>query len=97
MNKYFLVTTALEDTWGSASKTVFLGEWCKLYSKRHIWKKMDAITHEYHWNDREKYYSDYQNLDLLYEKNLSLLSQKLGEMHGVTTNTRFWRIKAWVL
>jgi len=53
---------------------------------------MDAITHEYHWNDREKYYSDYQYLDSLYEKKLALLSQKLGKMHGVTTNIRFWRI-----
>jgi len=92
MSKYFLVTTALESTWDSSCKTVFLGEWCKLYKKRPIWKKMDTITHEYHWDDREKYYSDYQYLDSLYEKKLALLSQKLGKMHGVTTNIRFWRI-----
>ena len=92
MSKYFLVTTALESTWDSSCKTVFLGEWCKLYKKKSIWEKMDTITHEYHWNDREKYYSDYQYLDSLYEKKLVLLSQKLGKMHGVTTNIRFWRI-----
>lgn len=92
MSKYFIVTTALESTWDSSCKTVFLGEWCKLYKNKSIWEKMDAITHEYHWNDREKYYSDYQYLDSLYEKKLALLSQKLGKMHGVTTNIRFWRI-----
>ena len=53
MSKYFLVTTALESTWDSSCKTVFLGEWCKLYKKKSIWEKMDTITHEYHWNDRE--------------------------------------------
>ena len=92
MSKYFLVTTALESTWNTSCKTIFLGEWCKLYKKKSIWKKMDAITHKYHWDDREKYYSDYQYLDSLYEEKLSLLSQKLGKMHGVTTNICFWRI-----
>ncbi len=92
MSRYFLVTTALEGTWNSSRKTVFLGEWCKLFKKRPIWKKMDTTTHKYHWDDREKYYSDYQYLDSLYEKKLAILSQKLGKMHGVTTNIRFWRI-----
>jgi putative transferase (TIGR04331 family) len=92
MSKYFLVTTPLESTWDSSYKTIFLGEWCKLYKKRFVWKKIDTITHEYHWDDREKYYSDYLYLGSLYEKKLSFLSQKLGKMHGVTTNTRFWRI-----
>ena len=92
MSKYFLITTALESTWYLNSKTVFLGEWCKLYKKKSIWEKMDTITNQYHWNDREKYYSDYQYLNSLYEKKLSLLSQKLGTMHGITKNIRFWRI-----
>jgi len=92
MKSYFLVTTALQETWDSSCSTIFLGEWCKLYKKRSIWKEMDTITHQYHWNDRDKYYSDYQYLDSLYEKKLFFLSQKLGKMHGVTTNVRFWRI-----
>lgn len=92
MNKYFLITTALESTWDLNSKTIFLGEWCKLYKKKSIWEKKDITTHQYHWNDRERYYSDYQYLNSLYEKKLSLLSQKLGAMHGITKNIRFWRI-----
>jgi len=92
MSKYFLVTTALENTWSLNCKTIFLGEWCKLYKKKSIWEGMEAETHKYHWNDREKYYSDYQYLNSLYEKKLLSLSQKLGEMHGVTENIRFWRI-----
>ena len=32
MNKYFLITTALEETWDLRAKTLFLREWCKLYS-----------------------------------------------------------------
>ena len=32
-----LVTTALEDTWGTDEEILFLGEWCKLYDRKSMW------------------------------------------------------------
>ena len=42
--KRLLVTTALEETWGRDVPVIFLGEWCRLYSRKHIWSKMDALV-----------------------------------------------------
>ena len=38
--KKYLITTA-DDTWKFDEKVVFLGEWCCLYNRKHIWKEMD--------------------------------------------------------
>ena len=42
--KRLLVTTALEETWGRDVPVIFLGEWCRQYSRKHIWAKMDALV-----------------------------------------------------
>jgi len=48
-----LVTTALEDTWPPENHPVlFLGEWCRLYSRKFIWKELDAEILQYPWDDR---------------------------------------------
>jgi hypothetical protein len=39
MKEYTLVTTALEETWPDDNQPVlFLGEWCRLYSKKPLWE-----------------------------------------------------------
>ena len=44
-----LVTTALEETWPPHNQPVlFLGEWCRLYSRKLIWKELDEW-----WNQSE--------------------------------------------
>lgn len=88
-----LITTALEETWPSIETPVlFLGEWCKLYSRKHIWEKYDSVTVPYHWDNRDKLYNDYQYLMHLYEKVLLELSTKLNEIHGTNHSIRYWRI-----
>lgn len=41
--KRLLVTTALEETWDTNDSMLFLGEWCKRYSRRDVWQ---AINYE---------------------------------------------------
>ena len=43
--KKYLITTADEATWKFDEKVVFLGEWCRLYNRKHIWKEMDYCAH----------------------------------------------------
>ena len=90
----FLITTAFEKTWPDdpSEPVIFLGEWCKLYSRRHRWSKMDYEVLPYHWDDHKKLTRDYHFLNNLYEKILLELSHCLNQLHGVNHSVRYWRI-----
>ena len=89
----FLITTALEETWPDDDRPVlFLGAWCRLYSRKERWSKMDAEVLPYHWDDREQLYRDYQYLQEFYERMLKALAEKLNYIHGVGHTLRYWRI-----
>lgn len=88
----FLVTTAVESTWNTARPILFLGEWCKRFSRRDFWGDLDNSVLPYHWSDREKFNLDYQYLGALYERYLAQFSDYLGRMHGVTSDIRYWRV-----
>jgi putative transferase (TIGR04331 family) len=93
MKEYYLVTTALEETWPDGNQPVlFLGEWCRLYSRKHRWEKMGAEVLGYPWDDRDKLYQDYQYLGDLFEQFLINLSSELNKIHGVDHTLRYWRI-----
>lgn len=88
----FLITTADERTWPKDQPVLFLGEWCKLYARRHIWSKMDAEVVPYHWDDRNKFYSDHCYLRDLHERMLAEVANHLNEIHGAKHSLRYWRI-----
>ena len=93
MVKRFLVTTALEETWPEEDQPVlFLGEWCRLYSRKERWSIMNAEVLPYHWDNRKKLYRDYQYLKGLYEQMLGSLTEQLNEIHNVDHSLRYWRI-----
>jgi putative transferase (TIGR04331 family) len=89
-----LITTADERTWPKDTNepVLFLGEWCRRYSREHVWSKYDAEVAPYHWDDRTKLYSDYKYITRIYEHFLRLLSRKLNDVHGVNHSLRYWRI-----
>jgi len=88
----FLVTTALEDFWNRNEKILFLGEWCKRYSRKSFWEGLNYEMLPYHWDDRQKLYKDYLYLADIYEKYLAILSERLNEIHRVSHSVRYWRI-----
>lgn len=94
LNKRFLITTALEDTWVKDKPVLFLGEWCKRYSRSDEWSSMDSKVLPYHWDDRNKMFEDYNYLQTFYENLLRDLSVKLNAIHGVSHSLRYWRILA---
>lgn len=89
-----LILTANEYTWPKDNKepVLFLGEWCRRYSRKAVWQKLDAEVATYHWNDRQKFFNDYQYIQDLYEKLLFDLSNKLNSIHSVNYSLRYWRI-----
>ena len=87
-----LVTTALEETWGTTEDIIFLGEWCKLYGRKDKWIARNYEVLPYNWDDRKKLYEDYDYLGSLYEKILKELSAKLNKLHHVNYSENYWRI-----
>jgi putative transferase (TIGR04331 family) len=92
MVERFLVTTADENTWPDNEPVLFLGEWCRLYSRKDKWSEMDAQVLPYHWDDRQKLDSDFHYLIKLHETLLIEVCQKLNEIHAVSHSVRYWRI-----
>ncbi len=90
--KRFLITTALEETWHDDEPVLFLGEWCRSYSRKERWLRMDAEMLPYHWDDRAKLHADYQYLQDFYERLLQDLTAQLNQIHGVDHSLRYWRI-----
>ncbi len=89
-----LVTTAIEKTFpkDKNEKILFLGEWCKLYSKKDVYEQYEHKTLSYHWDDREKLYEDTKYIDKIYEKYLEILKDNLNKIHGVDFSISYWRI-----
>jgi putative transferase (TIGR04331 family) len=88
----FLVTTADQTFWNKNEKTLFLGEWCKLYDQKNTWSNIEHEVLPYHWNDRERVYKDYQYLNELYERLLPDLVKQLNETHHTDHSLQYWRI-----
>lgn len=88
----FLATTALEDFWDKSQKILFLGEWCKLYERRHVWENLSHSVLPYHWDDRDKLNRDFHYLDDVYERYLGLLAEILNGLHKTSHSKRYWRI-----
>jgi len=87
-----LVTTADERTWNTEAPTLFLGEWCRLYSRRELWTKMNAII----LDSKDKNFHEKQikreYLERLYLKILTELTSSLNNYHRVNLPERYWSI-----
>tara|TARA_Y100001960_G_scaffold316387_1_gene383214 strand:+ start:186 stop:1961 length:1776 start_codon:yes stop_codon:yes gene_type:complete len=88
----FLITTFDERTWKKNEKILFLGEWCKRFSRKAIWSQLDQKVLPYHWNNRKQMFVDYQYLQEVYEKYLEILSQNLNRIHNENHSNEYWRI-----
>jgi putative transferase (TIGR04331 family) len=94
-----LVTTALEETWGSDDHIVFLGEWCRLYDRRHVWSARQHEVVSNHWDDRQKLKRDQDNLSELHDALLDELTVILNRYHRLERSRRYWQmlLDPWLL
>lgn len=88
----FLVTTAEESTWDNRKEICYLGEWCRKYSRKETWEKINSYVVPYHWDNRDKYNRDYYYLDDLYERSLVQLSNNLDRINCTFKGIDYWRI-----
>ena len=88
----FLITTADERSWKFDRSVLFLGEWCRRYDRKKIWREMDASVAvpfglPIAERDRNLAYVAASSRRLLGE-----LVNVLNEFHGTTHTFRYWHI-----
>lgn len=91
--RHFLATTALNEFWDASLPILFLGPWCKKFSCRGIWEKLDAETLPQPYGDGEAV-RIFLYLQELHTRMLDDLACKLNLMHGVNYSARYWTIIA---
>ncbi len=90
--KRYLITTADENTWKFDQPVIFLGEWCLLYERKHIWKGMDSIVAKSYGLGSLKKDIDYKYVKNLEEKLFPKLCSLLNNYNRVNHDERFWKI-----
>ncbi|MEK6759609.1 MAG: LIC12162 family protein [Deltaproteobacteria bacterium] len=90
--RVFLATTALEEFWDRSKEMVFLGPWCRLYSRASFNEELGGDVIKSPWDDRDKLFEACKYVNSLYERVLPALATQLNSMHGVEQGERYWRI-----
>ena len=88
----YLITTSDERTWKFDRPVIFLGEWCRLFDRRHIWEKMDAIVAVPYGLGQQKKEFDHNITRELTDNLFKILCNSLNQHHGLSYGDRFWKI-----
>ena len=88
----YLITTADERTWKFDRPVVFLGEWCRLYNRKHVWQDMDAIVAPPYGLGQIQKDIDLNEARMLEDRIFQQLCAVLNQYHGTQHSQRFWRI-----
>ena len=77
----YLVLSADERTWKFNRPILFLGEWCRLPERDHVWEYMDAIVAELYGMGKADKDLDKAEALFLEDKLLNLLCEFLNPHH----------------
>jgi len=92
IQKRYLITTPDETTWKYDRPVIFLGEWCRLYDRKHIWQNMDALVAKPYGLDKSKKEDDFSIIKELEQKLFTELCEILNKYHNTFHTERFWQI-----
>ena len=90
--KRYLITTEDESTWKFKQPVIFLGEWCRLYDRQHIWQNMDAKVARPYGLDINNRDIDDLKIKTLEKKLFSEFYQILNQNFHTNYSKRFWQI-----
>ena len=90
--KDLLITTATFEKVKKGKKIYLLSNWCNTLGMREQLKNNEVIIFPYHWKSKEKFNRDYYYLNSLYESNLKILANNLGNYHKTSKAVNYWRI-----
>jgi putative transferase (TIGR04331 family) len=91
-NKRFLVTTSDERSWEPDQPTLFLGEWCRLYERKQVWERMDAVVAEPYGLLPEQKEVNTAYIQRMSAQLLIELTDALNAFHGVQHSLRYWEL-----
>ena len=93
MKKRILILTSNDNLLPRKNTPIlYLGAWCKIFSKKKKWEKYDYKIVPYHWNDRKKLNKDYESLSLLFDLIIISISKYLNKIHSIKRTNQFWEI-----
>ena len=90
--KRYLITTADERSWKFDRPVLFLGEWCRLYNRKHIWAGMDAEVASPYGIAKEQKDRDLQHVQSFATELLPEVTATLNRFHGTEHSQRYWHI-----
>jgi len=71
---------------------VFLGEWCRRYSRRDAWAGLGNMVVPDPWVKPSDAYSAYTCVREIYERLLPSVARALNGLHNTSWSNRYWRI-----
>ena len=90
--KRYLITTANERSWKFDRPVLFLGEWCRLYNRKHVWEAMDAIVDAPYGLESAQKLRDIKYVQALKNQILTELTDTLNNFHQTRHTDRYWNI-----
>lgn len=88
----FLITSADERTWKFDRPVLFLGEWCRLYDRRHVWQHMDGEVAEPYGLEPGQKERDVAYVQSLFVQLLEEMADALNAVHNTNHSVRYWHI-----
>lgn len=88
----FLATTNFTPFWDTTDELLFLGPACARYDRRHEWEGLKFQFLPNRWDDRERLDRDIAYCVRAGEHLVEVLAAYLNEVHGVSHESRYWRI-----
>jgi putative transferase (TIGR04331 family) len=92
IQKRYLITTADETTWKFDRPLIFLGEWCRLYERKHIWQNLDAKVARPYGIGKSKKDIDFLEVKKLEQKLFPEFCEILNRHFETSHGEKFWKI-----
>jgi len=90
--KRYLITTADERSWVFDRPVLFLGDWCRLNHREHIWSGMNAIVAKPYGLGSGQKARDSESVQKITREILPVLAKALNQFHQTGHSERYWNI-----
>ncbi len=88
----YLIASANEQTWKFDEPAVFLGEWCRLYDRKHVWELMNAVVAIPYGLGQKQKDKDFLRVKKYEALLFPIVCDLLNKYHSVNYSKRFWKI-----
>ena len=91
-NEVFLAATAIEEFWDTSRPVVFLGPWCKKFSRKNFMSTFKNETVSSPLQDQNKLYEAYRYTAKVFDKLMPQVANAMNIIHKSKHNERYWKI-----